>query len=358
MKMVRLDYAIDSSKIADIVNELDILRKISGDYLVKAAFSFTKGSAHFFFLEYMAGGDLATLLDREVYLSESIARFYVAEIVLALEHLHFLGIIHRDLKPQNLVLDSEGHLKLTDFGLSKASIDAMIQHQAALHRGSAEASCWESCAFGKKKNLLEQPSRIRGHIIGTPDYIPPEILSKTSSENFTIDWWSLGVIVYEMLIGERPFGSPTVEGVFENILGLRVAWPPIGYQEGMVTPEAHDLITRLLEPNPLRRLGAAGASEVKQHPFFAGVDWSRIRGMKPPLQVGAKNVSCAEDPELRAEVDSVVSASVDQSRLKDLRMDNLFRSDLLSEVTIRSGGRKVPSVLLSKARWPCSTSWP
>lgn len=79
-------------------------------------------------------------------------------------------------------------------------------------------------------NLLEQPSRRRGHIIGTPDYIPPEILNKTSSENFTIDWWSFGVIIYEILIGERPFGAQTIEGVFDNILNRRIEWPNIGYE--------------------------------------------------------------------------------------------------------------------------------
>jgi serine/threonine protein kinase len=132
----------------------------------------------------MAGGDLASLLDREVYLSENLAKFYIAEIVLALENLHALNIIHRDLKPQNLVFDNEGHLKLTDFGLSKASIDIMLEAQTTLqYLNYKEGHQGKPACFSNKKDLLgqPQPSRIRGHIIGTPDYIPPEIVRKVSS---------------------------------------------------------------------------------------------------------------------------------------------------------------------------------
>jgi serine/threonine protein kinase len=200
------------------MNELGIFRKISGDHLVKAAFSFTEGDLHFFFLEYMEGGDLASLLDREVYLAQNEAKFYIAEIVLAIEHLHSLNIIHRDLKPHNLVLDSEGHLKLTDFGLSQEGINKVIQQSSIITASDdpvkePEPICQDSSInrSHKRKNLLENSSRQKGHIIGTPDYIAPEVLTKKSANNFTIDWWSLGVIIYEMLVGERPFGGQTID---------------------------------------------------------------------------------------------------------------------------------------------------
>lgn len=125
MKVIELTSSSDKQTLHDLISEHDIFRKIGGDYLVKAAFSFSEGSAHFFLMEYMRGGDLSTLLEKEVYLEEELARRYLAEIVLAIEHLHSFGIIHRDLKPvkapviqSNLVFDDQGHIKLTDFGLS------------------------------------------------------------------------------------------------------------------------------------------------------------------------------------------------------------------------------------------------
>jgi serine/threonine protein kinase len=104
--------------------------------------------------------------------------------------------------------------------------------------------------------------------VGTPDYIAPEVLKKQSATNFTIDWWSLGVIVYEVLVGERPFGAQTVDDVFDNILHRRIEWPEIGYGEQMMTPEAKDLILKLLEPDYTKRLGCNGTVEIKHHAFF------------------------------------------------------------------------------------------
>ena len=126
MKVVKIYEGLDSKKIEKIANENDIFRKISREYLVKADFSFSEGVLHMLFLEYMEGGDLSHLLADEVYLDQETAKFYLAEIVLAIEHLHKLNIIHRDLKPQNLVLNSAGHLKLTDFGLSKEGVTTKV----------------------------------------------------------------------------------------------------------------------------------------------------------------------------------------------------------------------------------------
>jgi serine/threonine protein kinase len=127
MKVIKIYEGLDSKKIENIANENDIFRKISGEYLVKAAFSFSEGGLHMLFLEYMEGGDFSHLLSDEVYLDQDTAKFYLAEIVLAIEHLHKLNIIHRDLKPQNLVLSSNGHLKLTDFGLSKEGVTTKVE---------------------------------------------------------------------------------------------------------------------------------------------------------------------------------------------------------------------------------------
>lgn len=210
MKVVKLKHAGGNSRnINDITNELGIFRKLSGDYLVKAAFSFTEGDLHFFFLEYMEGGDFTNLLSREVYLEQEKAQFYLAELVLAIEHLHKLNIIHRDLKPQNLVLDSQGHIKLTDFGLSQEGINIFIQQSTYKDEDLLNSEPEDSSPTLRKTSLMKS-IRQKSTVVGTPDYIAPEVLLKLSTSNVTIDWWSLGVIVYEVLVGERPFGAQTI----------------------------------------------------------------------------------------------------------------------------------------------------
>ena len=157
----------------------------------------------------MPGGDLAKVLEEEVYLENDQARFYLAEIILAIEHLHHFRIIHRDLKPENLVFDEKGHLKLTDFGLSEIRIGDKIKKVRQLT--SDEVIMDENIrtsGYNTKQPLVDKKSNHK--IIGTPDYIAPEVLNKKSLDNPSIDWWSLGVLAYEMLIGCRPFGDDTI----------------------------------------------------------------------------------------------------------------------------------------------------
>ncbi len=173
---------------------------------MKAPFSFSEKESHIFVLEYLPGGDLRKMLDDEVYFEESKAQFYLAEIVLAIEHLHKSEIIHRDLKPENLVIDKDGHLKLTDFGLSELRMKLKLEKSKLM---SEEAQNIRRRRMRRSAGIWGNKGTIK--LIGTPDYIAPEIISQISINNYTIDWWSLGVMTYEMLIGARPFSGETIE---------------------------------------------------------------------------------------------------------------------------------------------------
>ena len=133
----------------------------------------------------------------------------------------------------------------------------MIQKRRALKRRTA------LCKRHANKTVL----------IGTPDYIAPEIINQVSISNKSIDWWSLGVMAYELIVGTRPFCADTIEEVIENIKAYNIEWPEVGFDEGMITPNAKDLIEQLLNQDFVNRLGANGAKDVKNHPFFEGVNW-------------------------------------------------------------------------------------
>ncbi len=290
------------SKFENLKAERDIYKVIKGDYVVKALWTFNYQNYICFVLEYMVGGDISNLLERVGCLEEWVARFYFAELVLALESLHSLGIVHRDLKPGNVLLDHNGHLKLTDFGLSEQGVEQMKKHQftkkpsseeiaelrkkeeevifnfldearSPLLKGfESEVKKKEKRNYDKKanRNSIGKDKKLH-RIIGTPDYMAPEIVKGEDCNNKSVDWWSMGVILYEFLVGVPPFNDDTVEKIYDNILNFRIEWPNIGYEEDCMSPDAQNLITGLLDPNPKTRLGSKdGAQEIKNHPFFKG----------------------------------------------------------------------------------------
>ncbi|KAI1905306.1 hypothetical protein AGOR_G00014740 [Albula goreensis] len=209
-------------------------------------------------MEYVEGGDCATLLKNMGPLPVDMARMYFAETVLALEYLHNYGIVHRDLKPDNLLVTSMGHIKLTDFGLSKVGLMNMTTN---LYEGHIEKDARE---------FLDK------QVCGTPEYIAPEVILRQGYGK-PVDWWAMGIILYEFLVGCVPFFGDTPEELFGQVISDEINWPE---GDEAPPPDSQDLITLLLRQNPLERMGTGGAFEVKHHQFFHNLDWNSLLRQK------------------------------------------------------------------------------
>ncbi|KAL2455007.1 putative serine/threonine protein kinase IRE4 [Forsythia ovata] len=256
-----------------ILAERNILITVRNPFVVRFFYSFTSRDNLYLVMEYLNGGDLYSLLKKVGCLEESVARSYIAELVLALEYLHSLGIVHRDLKPDNILIAHDGHIKLTDFGLSKFG----------LMNCTSDLSGPETEKFDvldMHDQLNDDSEDNHRSAVGTPDYLAPEILLGTE-HGYAADWWSVGIVLFELITGIPPFTSEHPEIIFDRILNRKIPWPSIPSEMSF---EAQDLIDRFLVHDPNQRLGAKGASEVKSHQFFTGVDWDNLALQKVRIQ--------------------------------------------------------------------------
>nr|AML76795.1 putative LOV domain-containing protein [Solanum ptychanthum] len=274
MKAMDKTIMLNRNKVHRACAEREILDMLDHPFLPALYASFQTKTHICLITDYYPGGELFMLLDRQQtkVLKEDAARFYAAEVVVALEYLHCQGIIYRDLKPENVLLQSGGHVSLTDFDLS----------------------CLTSCKpqllipeiNEKKKNqkgqqnpiFMAEPMRASNSFVGTEEYIAPEIITGAGHTS-AVDWWALGILLYEMLYGYTPFRGKTRQKTFSNILHKDLKFP------GSIQASLHakQLMYRLLHRDPKNRLGSReGANEIKQHPFFRGVNWALIRCMNPP----------------------------------------------------------------------------
>ncbi|XP_035463585.2 microtubule-associated serine/threonine-protein kinase 4 isoform X5 [Scophthalmus maximus] len=258
MKKINKQNLILRNQIQQAFVERDILTFAENPFVVSMYCSFETRRHLCMVMEYVEGGDCATLLKNMGPLPVDMARMYFAETVLALEYLHNYGIVHRDLKPDNLLVTSMGHIKLTDFGLSKVGLMNMTTN---LYEGHIEKDARE---FSDKQ------------VCGTPEYIAPEVILRQGYGK-PVDWWAMGIILYEFLVGCVPFFGDTPEELFGQVISDEINWP-----EGEDAPplDAQELITLLLRQNPLERMGAGGAAEVKQHQFFHYLDWNGLLRQK------------------------------------------------------------------------------
>lgn len=236
-------------KIKDRVrstNERKILADVGHAFIVRLHYAFQTPGKLYLILDFLRGGDLFTRLSKEVMFTEEDVKFYLAELALALNHLHTLGIIYRDLKPENILLDEHGHIALTDFGLSKQPLDG--------------SKTYSFC--------------------GTVEYMAPEIVNR-KGHDFAADWWSFGVLMYEMLTGNLPFHGQTRQETMNQILRSKLGMPE------NLSPEAQSLLRALFKRNPLNRLGAGaqGILDIKAHCFFSTIDWVRLERklVRPPF---------------------------------------------------------------------------
>jgi len=249
MKVLKKATIVRNSKdTAHTKAERNILEAVKHPFIVDLLYAFQTKGKLYLILEYLSGGELFMHLEREGIFHEDTACFYVSEITLALEHLHGQGIIYRDLKPENILLDATGHVKLTDFGLCKESID----EETVTHT-----------------------------FCGTIEYMAPEILTRTGHGK-AVDWWSLGALMYDMLTGAPPFTAENRKKTIEKILKGKLNLPPY------LTPDARDLIKKLLKRQINLRLGSglADAEPIKCHPFFKHINWADVIGKKldPPFR--------------------------------------------------------------------------
>nr|XP_004567934.1 microtubule-associated serine/threonine-protein kinase 1 isoform X2 [Maylandia zebra] len=258
MKKINKQNLILRNQIQQAFVERDILTFAENPFVVSMFCSFETRRHLCMVMEYVEGGDCATLLKNIGALPVELARMYFAETVLALEYLHNYGIVHRDLKPDNLLITSMGHIKLTDFGLSKMGLMSLTTN---LYEGHIEKDARE---------FLDK------QVCGTPEYIAPEVILRQGYGK-PVDWWAMGIILYEFLVGCVPFFGDTPEELFGQVITDDIVWPD---GDEALPADAQSLISALLQTNPLVRLGTGGAFEVKQHSFFSELDWNSLLRQK------------------------------------------------------------------------------
>ncbi|KAK8547256.1 hypothetical protein V6N13_097972 [Hibiscus sabdariffa] len=259
MKKLKKSEMLSRGQVEHVRAERNLLAEVASHFIVKLYYSFQDAEYLYLIMEYLPGGDMMTLLMREDTLTETVARFYIAQSVLAIESIHKHNYIHRDIKPDNLLLDKNGHMKLSDFGLCKPldcrNLSSINENETLDDENLNESMDVDSGKGRRWKNPLEQLQhwqhnrrKLAFSTVGTPDYIAPEVLLK-KGYGMECDWWSLGAIMYEMLV-----------------------------EEARLTPEAKDLICKLL-CDADNRLGTSGADQIKAHPWFKDTQWDKLYEM-------------------------------------------------------------------------------
>ncbi|KNC52113.1 akt protein [Thecamonas trahens ATCC 50062] len=257
IKILKKDVVLEHEEVEHTQAERRVLSTMDHPFLVRMYYSFQTDDRLYFVMDYVRGGELFYHMQRSGKFSEERAKFYAAEIVCALGYLHRKGIVYRDLKLENLLLDEDGHILITDFGLVK-----------------------EGISYGVTTSTF----------CGTPEYLAPEVV-EDASYGTSVDWWSAGVVIYEMLSGRSPFSASDPEQVFIQILEADIYYPR------SLSEQARDLLEHLLDRNPKTRLGSGpgDAEEIKAHPFFDDIDFDALE---------AKQLTPPFKPELTSDTDT------------------------------------------------------
>ncbi|KAJ8328046.1 hypothetical protein QVD99_006230 [Batrachochytrium dendrobatidis] len=244
LKAVRKKDIVKKKMVRQVLAEKDILESVHHGFIVELLHTFQTKTTLFFCMEYVHGGDLYQMLKQLGSLTEKQAVFYAAEVVVVFEYLHSLHIVYRDLKPENILLDSTGHIKLADFGFAKKITS------------TTKSFC------------------------GTPDYMAPEIII-SRPYSFAVDWWSLGILIFELVAGKTPFRGFSIDEIYNNVIQGNIQWST------KVFGKLKKLVTSLLTPDPTLRLGSVNdAKDIKAHPWFNSIYWETVssRGLVPPTK--------------------------------------------------------------------------
>ncbi|KIM46160.1 hypothetical protein M413DRAFT_16893 [Hebeloma cylindrosporum] len=292
MKLLKKDEMLKKDQLAHVRAERDVLAESDSPWVVQLFYSFQDTSHLYLIMEFLPGGDLMTMLIKYDTFSEDVTRFYLAECVLAIEAVHNLGFIHRDIKPDNILIDKDGHVKLSDFGLSTGfhKQHDSNYYQRLLENGPSSNGAPQSARNSVMVNSINLTMTNKDQIatwkanrrklaystVGTPDYIAPEIfLQKGYGKE--CDWWSLGAIMFECLVGYPPFCSENTHETYQKITQWQryLAFP----DDVHLSREAEDLIRRLITSEDKR----LDVEQIKKHHFFYGVDWDIIRRIDAPF---------------------------------------------------------------------------
>ncbi|KIK48279.1 hypothetical protein CY34DRAFT_20911 [Suillus luteus UH-Slu-Lm8-n1] len=287
MKTLQKAEMLKRDQLAHIRAERDLLAESTSPWVVQLFYSFQDPLYLYLIMEFLPGGDLMTMLMKYDVFSEDVTRFYMAECILAIEAVHDLGYIHRDIKPDNILIDKNGHLKLSDFGLStglhkttdgdfyKRLIDQDKQRDPA--RNSVQVNAIHLTMSREQIATWKANRRKLAYsTVGTPDYIAPEVFM-LKGYGKECDWWSLGAIFFECVVGYAPFCSENPSDTYKKI----IEWPNYLYfpEEVHLSQEAEHLIRSMMTWANSR----LGVNEIKNHPFFYGADWDNLRYIAPPF---------------------------------------------------------------------------
>ncbi|KAJ6510033.1 kinase-like domain-containing protein [Mycena vitilis] len=282
MKVLSKKEIVAKKEVAHTIGERKILqRSLESPFLVGLKFSFQTDADLYLVTDFKSGGELFWHLQRETRFSEERARFYIAELILALEHLHKYDIVYRDLKPENILLDATGHVALCDFGLSKPDL---------------------------------RSDELTTTFCGTTEYLAPEMLLDEHGYSKIVDFWSLGVLLFEMCCGWSPFYAEDTQQMYKNICFGKIRFP-----KGAINEDGKQFVKGLLNRNPKHRLGAVrDAEELKEHPFFSSIDWAALarKQVTPPFK------PVVESDESTANFDEIfTSANLHEVGLADMDLD-------------------------------------
>ena len=306
MKSMRKDQIISEGTTDNILVERNILMEGQCQFILTLSFFFQTPERLYYVCPFIKGGDLFHKLKNDIFLKEDLVRFYAAQVAIALQHLHDLGIAYRDLKPENILIDEDGYIKLCDFG-SSVSI-----------RGTEKETSFA----------------------GSPEYASPEMITY-SGHTFMCDWWSFGILIYELLYGNTPFFNMDKTRMFDLINNGSISYPKFIQIEGedkprnyKVSDEAKNLISKLLEKDPGTRMGRNGIKEVKKHPFFSGISFDDLKKkkikapFKPNISKDEKDITSNFDEE---HLNLEISESPTEEWARDKEYENWFEDFDLDE---------------------------
>ncbi|KAF3902384.1 Phototropin-1 [Dactylellina cionopaga] len=315
LKIMNKKVLFKMDEIRHVLTERDILTAANSPWLVKLLYAFQDETNIYLAMEYVAGGDFRTLLNNTGVLHNKHARFYIAEMFACVDALHQLGYIHRDLKPENFLIDASGHVKLTDFGLSAGilspskleSMRLKLDKVKEMNMDLVRRSTIERRAA--YKSWRENDVNYAKSIVGSPDYMAPEVL-RGEEYDYTVDYWSLGCMLFEALAGYPPFAGASVEETWHNLKHWKKVLQKPEYEDPnyFLSTRTWDMITRCITTRDKR---LSTISEVFKHQYFAEIDFARLRTCRAPFV-----------PELDSETDAGYfddfSSEADMAKYKEV----------------------------------------